>query len=481
MALQLTKAYITYPAALNTHLHGRNWIDRLITSLRLAGDLFSVVSVIDLLDDNCPVDESQVSQRIELLLNGQSIWKHFGRVTTNGKPLACMFQTVDADGYVMSYGPVEMRTLNRQFPGFWFEFADMLAYHLTLCWVQKRFNPPHHASTATALTGFAPPDPLRYFPPILQFVERLRMAFKRRLMPNPNAVQWGIGLFDATKIGVRTLSTVPANMVWLDLPDDRFWADPVLTAYGDKVFMFYEELVFNEGVGRLCAVELPSLSALIERQTERQIESQSTVLEFEPPIDNHLSFPFVFESADQWYLIPENMQSGQTNLYQCKRFPDQWQLRRTLLPRVAGVDPIIFFYDAQFWLFVGDGAMGAQDNHLRLFYSAEVDGAYQEHPCSPIKLGLRGSRMAGPIVNEDGRLIRVAQDCSKIYGGSMVLFEINELNPTAYQETELFELMPDSASAYPLGVHSLCIQKGMPYGAIDGLRTKRHNTGLPQK
>lgn len=464
MASGLDQYCVLYPAIVRTEPFGRDWLDRLKQSIQRASDLFMVADVIELLPTVLAINGSNNYLSIELLLNGQSIWKNFGRVTTNGKPLVCWFQVINSGGIRATYGPVEMRTLNRQYPGLWFDFADLLAYHLILCIKQKCLSTPFQRMATKIVSKHAAGTPMTYFPAALQFAQKLHMAFKRRLLPNPNAVQWGIGLFDAATVDSAGLLAAPRKVVWLNMPTDRFWADPMLAAQDGTLFLFYEEFIFNKGIGTLCVTELRGFTATVD--------CPAIDLEFEPEIKTHLSFPFVFQAQEHWFLIPENMQSGQTNLYRCQRFPDRWRMQATLLTNVAGVDPVIFFHADLFWLFVGDGALGAQDNHLRLFYSTAVDGTYNEHQHSPIKLGLRGSRMAGPIINEAGCLIRVAQDCSKIYGGSLVMFEINELSPTVYRETELHQLLPDIDSQFPLGLHSLYKQPGIHFGAIDGLRKR---------
>src|SRR5207302_269972 len=82
-------------------------------------------------------------------------------------------------------------------------------------------------------------------------------------------------------------------------------------------------------------------------------------------------------------------------------------------------------------------------------------------------------RMAGPIIEAGGRVLRPGQDCTATYGGAVVVHEILELTPEAYRERAIARLAPDPAGPYPDGLHTLSAAGG--WTLVDG---KRHKLSL---
>jgi hypothetical protein len=69
----------------------------------------------------------------------------------------------------------------------------------------------------------------------------------------------------------------------------------------------------------------------------------------------------------------------------------------------------------------------------------------------------------------DGKLYRPAQDCTRTYGGRVVLHEITALDRTSFEEEQVAVVEPDPAGPYPLGLHTFS-----PLGQaafIDGKRS----------
>src|SRR5262249_40425816 len=144
------------------------------------------------------------------------------------------------------------------------------------------------------------------------------------------------------------------------------------------------------------------------------------------------------------YLLPEQAESGQTVLYRGELCATVAGLRfveyAVLLRGFAGIDPVLHQQNGHWYLFVSDGEFGHHDNNLHLRISDSLQGPYTEHPASPVRLGLRGSRMAGQIIRRGEQLFRPAQDCFRRYGERIRIYRINELTPTTYSETEVSEV-----------------------------------------
>ena len=59
----------------------------------------------------------------------------------------------------------------------------------------------------------------------------------------------------------------------------------------------------------------------------------------------------------------------------------------------------------------------------------------------------RSARPAGPIFAHEGRLYRPAQDCSRTYGGAVVIHRIEALTPEIFREVAVARLDPELAQA----------------------------------
>ena len=80
---------------------------------------------------------------------------------------------------------------------------------------------------------------------------------------------------------------------------------------------------------------------------------------------------------------------------------------------------------------------------LDLWISDSLQGRFSPHPQSPIRIGHRGSRMAGAFQEFDGRLMRFGQDFQRKYGDGLLAFEVLEVSPDKYREKLLWEFKFD--------------------------------------
>ncbi len=145
----------------------------------------------------------------------------------------------------------------------------------------------------------------------------------------------------------------------------------------------------------------------------------------------HLSYPFVFEWDGVTYMIPESVENRTIDLYECVDFPLQWKFKKTLMDGVLAVDSTLLRHQGKWWLFTGI-ARRPKDLplvELHLFYAHDLlAGEWHSHPQNPIVPQTDCARPAGSLFSQDGRLIRPAQDCSKMYGYGVNFFEIVTLS-----------------------------------------------------
>lgn len=155
------------------------------------------------------------------------------------------------------------------------------------------------------------------------------------------------------------------------------------------------------------------------------------------PPGTHTSYPASIVEGGVRYVIPET--SGWAP-------PTAFVVEGDTLRAVAAlkidakrlIDPTVFAHEGRTYLF------GTTDSHgvprLDLWFADSLFAPFARHPASPIRIGPRGSRMAGEIMPFDERLYRLGQDCRRNYGDGILWFRIERLSPTEYEEVPAGEL-----------------------------------------
>ena len=291
----------------------------------------------------------------------------------------------------------------------------------------------------------------RYAWHLVQRTARLRLAPDLR-------EQWSVGVARVAASameGVPDLSGTPDAVQWMVPPDDRFFADPQLVTHDGQRTLFFEEKV-GDAPGMIVAAPVADDGSV-------RLDQRVTALR----TDFHLSFPFVVEHEGAPYLLPEQAATWRVVLYRCIRFPDRWEPWVVLLDGFQGADPVLHQHEGHWYLFVSDATQGNHDNHLQLFVAPTIAGPYRRHPASPVRFGLRGSRMAGALRRTPEGLVRLGQECHEQYGGSISVFLVEALTPTTYRERFLRRL-PPIPGAFPMAMHTHSASDGLL--AVDGRR-----------
>lgn len=168
--------------------------------------------------------------------------------------------------------------------------------------------------------------------------------------------------------------------------------------------------------------------------------------------DTHLSYPFIFHEKGITYIIPEEANTGKLNLYQWDGQTESVKFITTLLNQPA-IDASIVKHQDTYYLFAG--LKGELPNEkLFLYYSSNLFGPYQEHPCNPVKVSPEGARMAGAFLHENGNLVRPSQCSIHAYGEKVIFQKILELSKTSYKEEPFKELTPGMLKGFSDGLHT---------------------------
>jgi len=233
---------------------------------------------------------------------------------------------------------------------------------------------------------------------------------------------WSIGIYEGPTPFDLTAPENISNPVLtgrdvVDI-DAKYVADPFMIFTNGKYFMFFEVMNRKTNQGDI---------GYSESTDGKHWEYRKVIID-EP---FHLSYPYIFEWDDDYYLIPESFQDVSVRLYKAVSFPDNWEYVGNLLTGYRYVDPSIFRHNNKWWLFVSTPS----NDLLNLYYSSDLLGEWKPHPMNPIvKFDSNIARSGGRVITHEGRLYRLTQDDYPYYGIQVFAFEITELTEKSYAE-----------------------------------------------
>lgn len=213
-------------------------------------------------------------------------------------------------------------------------------------------------------------------------------------------------------------------------PMDRFWADPFVVSHHGRTWVFFEELLYDVGIGRIAVMELGATGP---------VSLPRVVLE--RPF--HLSYPLVFEFDGEWYMMPEMAGHSGQEVYRAIEFPFTWALDREIALGQVVVDPTLVQHNGRWWLFTGtQPSADSAINELSIFVGDSPLGPWAPHAKNPVLSDARSARPAGQIFRVGDDLIRPAQDGTPAYGSAICFKRILTLSESEYQEELVGRLEP---------------------------------------
>src|SRR5688572_21417557 len=278
--------------------------------------------------------------------------------------------------------------------------------------------------------------------PFRPYYNRLhKIPTNRELLPKLCRLSWNYAAskfryafyFDQWTLAYRfrTSATDPNNSFYrfnhLTPPKDKFWADPFPVKHDGKYFVFFEEYLYAEDRAHISVMEL----------TKSGPTKPVPVLKR----DYHLSYPFVFEWNNRYFMIPESAANRAVELYVCESFPGEWKLETKLFEGVPARDATLLEIDGLWWMFVAIADTDSSDE-LHLYYSSTPLGPWTPHKKNPVKSDVRNSRPAGRLFYWNGDLYRPAQDSSQRYGYAMTINRVLRLTPEEFVEQEVSKVLP---------------------------------------
>jgi hypothetical protein len=234
---------------------------------------------------------------------------------------------------------------------------------------------------------------------------------------------WEIGYTTQPFSSFLSNDKVP-NITWLKMPRNVFWADPFAIERNDTTYLFFEEYLKEKQYGVIsCMAFDKKLNCLWKKII----------------IDEgvHFSFPFIVEYQNDLYMMPETSAKSKLSLYKSTNFPLSWQEEHVLLD-IPCEDSILYHHNDSWWLFYNRADRESGNLYLRTNKNL-VDG-WSECEEILINTNTYNSRNAGHIIKHNNKLYRLSQNCSKSYGESIVINQLENLSDTDYKETIVKEL-----------------------------------------
>ena len=235
---------------------------------------------------------------------------------------------------------------------------------------------------------------------------------------------------------------------------NTFYADPFAIKKDNDNYLFFEEFDYKTHSKWISYLKLNG-----------QINISSIR---DPGLIRNTSYPYLIDYEGEIYCIPEAWHTKEVALFKALEFPRKWEKACVLIENVSAVDSTIFRYSGLWWL---AGTIREEDPNLKLFlwYADTLFGPYHPHLSNPVKIDIRSSRPAGTPFIHEKKLYRPAQDCSRTYGGGIVINVIKKLTPTEFQEEVAAVIKSDANTPYTDGIHTIAAAGDITI--IDG---KRH-------
>jgi hypothetical protein len=243
------------------------------------------------------------------------------------------------------------------------------------------------------------------------------------------------GIDERTPSGGRFRELLP--------PAGRFWADPHVIEKDGRHHVFFEDASSVSGIGHI---------ALLSDTGTGRFTPPKAILR--KPY--HLSYPFVFQWREDWYLLPETAANRTVELYRCIRFPDEWEFQHNLLEDVEAYDSTLVEHAGRWWLFANlrEHPAASSWDELHIHHSdSPISRNWKAHRDNPVISDVTCARPAGRLFTENGRLFRPSQNSSRRYGRALQFNEVIELSDRHYAE-RVVEMIEPTWSRSIRGVHS---------------------------
>lgn len=215
-------------------------------------------------------------------------------------------------------------------------------------------------------------------------------------------------------------------------------ADPFLYEKDGKVYLFAELWEYRRGRAGL------GYKLLSEENSEWKIVIRENY---------HLSYPNIMVINGVEYICPESCNDLSVYFYKAISFPEIWEKQE---PIITGRD-----YSDTTFLREGKDLYGFTCRWHESPYKMDLfrlsDNKVEFSPKNPIITGGALARSGGAFLEENGKIIKVSQDCSEYYGKALVFSELDfhwpDFNEKIVKRVEVDNIELDT-DVKPIGIHT---------------------------
>ena len=196
---------------------------------------------------------------------------------------------------------------------------------------------------------------------------------------------------------------------------DYITADPFIVNYHSKYYIFYESAINNKGSIYVSKIHYKNNLKLIKNKK---------ILD----LSYHLSYPYIFNINDIYYMIPEHSSTNTIDIYKFESFPYKLKFYKTLIHNIIAVDTDIIYHNEIYYLFT----FVKNINSEMIFYTNDINTDWIKHNYE--KKSPEGSRHAGHIFTYNNNLYKPKQRNILYYGEKCEIWLIKKLNICEYEE-----------------------------------------------
>lgn len=269
-------------------------------------------------------------------------------------------------------------------------------------------------------------------------------------------MRWSIGFIDAP---IETLLSGQPKVRWIKNPyKDRWFADPFILDYDElHIFLLVEEFCYKNQRGRIARLTI--------NRKDMRCECVDILLD----LPTHLSFPFIIRSGNKIYVMPENSQFGALSLYEYDTESNQLVNPKTIIKRPL-TDAILVKICGVNYVLTTEIPNQNGNKLLTFQLSDKLDVVSQDE----VTFDGNIARCAGDVFTINGVTYRVAQDCTKCYGGAVYIQRIDTIDRTL-TFTNINRIAPQGF-LWSKGLHTLNIYKDLI--VVDGHGYRRPFIGI---
>ena len=248
-------------------------------------------------------------------------------------------------------------------------------------------------------------------------------------------LRWNIHFTYINKFNFKKINNL--DSIKIKNPKNTFLADPFVIKYKNKNLLFAEEFNFNNNKGVISLYELKKNS-----YKRRGIIIKEKF---------HLSYPFVINHKNKLYIVPESSESNSLRIYECKRFPNKWILKKVLINNVNAIDPILINKNNIWWLMFNSEKNNFKSLNIyfnkKSLFSNNWKKAYE----------IKNAGRNGGLLTVRNKAYRVCQSSSNyFYGKKITINELVKLNQNSFKEKiNIRTITPQDFNNTILGIHHI--------------------------